>query len=247
MKTIRNILLKTLGFGGYLRFVSFIYLRFVNLGFLKSKYPELFFLKKIIKPGFTCIDIGANVGYYSHFLAKFAGKEGELYSVEPIPLFGKIWKKNVSQNICKKTELLPYALGSENATVNMGTPVVHGVIHHGMTHIVKNGEENIAQTFEVPMRIPDELFANLSKVDFIKCDVEGYEQYVFGNLKNTLLKHKPLVQSELGGEENRKFVINLFEELGYTTCLLRENEALTDASIDEKLHGVNDFYFVAKH
>jgi len=246
MRIIRNILLKVLGFGGYLSFVSFVYLRLINLGFFKKKYPELFFLKKIIKPGFVCIDIGANVGYYSHFLAKLAGKNGELFSVEPIPLFGKIWKKNVSQNICKKTELLPYALGAENTTVNMGTPVFNGVVHHGMTHIVKNNEQNIAQTFEVSMRIPDEMFLNLSKVDFIKCDVEGYEQYVFENLKKTLAKHKPLVQSELGGEKNRKSVISLFEELGYKTCLLRSSGELTEATSDEKLNAVNDFYFVAK-
>src|SRR3989304_2756674 len=107
MKIIRKVLLKILGFKGYLRFVSYTYLRIVNFGFYKNKYPELFFLKKIIKPGFVCIDIGANVGYYSHFLSKLAGKNGELYAVEPIPIFGKIWKKNVPQNFCKKTELLP--------------------------------------------------------------------------------------------------------------------------------------------
>jgi len=244
MKIIRNLLLKLLGFKGYLQFVSFIYIRIINFGFLKNKYPELFFLKKIIKPGFVCIDIGANVGYYSHFLVKLAGKNGELYAVEPIPTFGKIWKKNVQQNICNKTELLPFALGSENSTVKMGTPVVRGVIHHGMTHIVSNNENNIAQTFEVPMRIPDELFSELTKVDFIKCDVEGYEQFVFANLKNTLTKYKPLVQSELSGAENRKFVISLFEELGYKTCLLKNSCELIEATNEEKINNTNDFYFV---
>lgn len=218
----------------------------VNFGFLKNKYPELFFLKKIIKHGFVCIDIGANVGYYSYFLSKLAGKNGELYAVEPIPTFGEIWKKNVPQNNCKKTKLLPYALGSENSTVKMGTPIVRGVVHHGMTHIVSNNENNIAQTFEVPMRIPDELFSELTKVDFIKCDVEGYEQFVFANSKNTLTKHKPLVQSELSGTENRKFVISLFEELGYKTCLLKNSCKLIEATNEEKINNPNDFYFVVK-
>lgn len=246
MKLIRNLLLKLLGFKRYLRLVSFIYLRLVNFGFLKNKYPELFFLKKIIKPDFVCIDIGANVGYYSHFLSKLAGKNGELYAVEPIPTFGEIWKKNVSQTTCKKTMLLPYALGSNNSVVKMGTPIVRGVIHHGMTHIVNNNENNIAQAFDVPMRIPDELFSELKKIDFIKCDVEGYEQFVFSNLKNTLKKYKPLVQSELSGTENRKFVISLFEELGYKTCLLKYSGELVEATNEEKLNNPNDFYFMFK-
>jgi len=51
---------------------------------------------------------------------------------------------------------------------------------------------------------------NLPRVDFVKCDVEGYEQYVFENMKETIMKHRPLVQSELGGEQNRKTVICFF-------------------------------------
>ena len=209
----------------------------------KSKVSRTFLLKKIIKPGFVCLDIGANMGYYSYFLAKYADKEGQLYAVEPVPIFGQIWKKNVPKRFCKHIDLFPFALGGENKEVKMGVPVVHGVVHHGMTHIVDSAEKNIVETFDVPMRIPDELFANLSRVDFVKCDVEGYEQHVFGNMKNTIEKHRPLVQVELGGEENRKNVISFFENHGYKTCLL-SNDELTEATPNEKIKTPNDFYFV---
>jgi len=243
MKTIRHILLRTLGFKGYLSFVSWVYIRLVSFGFLKSKYPELFFLKKIIKPGFVCIDIGANMGYYSYFLAKYAKQEGQLYAVEPVPLFAKIWEKNVPNRFCKTINLFPFALGGENKEVKMGVPVVQGIVHHGMTHIINSDEQNLAETFSAPMRIPDELFANLPRVDFVKCDVEGYEQYVFENMKETIMKHRPLVQSELGGEQNRKTVICFFENLGYKTCILTNNE-LVLATPNEKMKSHNDFYFV---
>lgn len=243
MKAIRNLLLKILGFRGYLSLISWTYLRLVSFGFLKNSYPELFFLKKIIKPGFVCIDIGANVGYYSYFLAKYVKKEGQLYAVEPVPLFAQIWEKNVPTRFCNHVNLYQFALGGENKSVNMGVPVVHGVVHHGMTHVVNSEETNIAETFTVPMRIPDELFANLNRLDFIKCDVEGYEQYVFENMKDTIMKHRPLVQTELGGELNRKTVINFFENHGYNTCLLSNNE-LIPATPNEKIKSKNDFYFV---
>ncbi len=245
MKIIRNILLKTLGFKGYLGFISWVYIRLVSFGFLKSKYPELFFLKKIIKPGFVCVDIGANMGYYSYFLAKYARTEGQLYAVEPVPIFAQIWEKNVPKRFCHHINLFPFALGGENKDVKMGVPVVHGIVHHGMTHVVNSDEPGLAETFIVPMRIPDELFANLPRLDFIKCDVEGYEQYVFENMKHTIMKHRPLVQTELGGEENRKIVISFFENHGYKTYLLFNNE-LIPATPNEKVKNKNDFYFVAE-
>ena len=93
-KRLRALLLKSLGHSRYLELVSDIYIRLIKAGFLKSKYPELFYLKEIIKPGFICMDIGANVGYYSVFLSQYSGKEGRVYAVEPVPLFANTFLKN---------------------------------------------------------------------------------------------------------------------------------------------------------
>ncbi|MBK6951045.1 MAG: hypothetical protein IPH24_03080 [Crocinitomicaceae bacterium] len=70
MKLIRKILVKILGLKGYLRLVSRIYIISISMGWMRQKYPELFFLKKLVKPGSTVLDIGANLAYYS-FLCQF--------------------------------------------------------------------------------------------------------------------------------------------------------------------------------
>ncbi len=140
MKLIRNILLQVLGLKNYLIVVSRIYLHLVLNGLLKSKYPELFFLNTLIKPGFVCIDIGANLGYYSTFLSKNTGIGGKVYAVEPVPLFGELWKQNVKLSKIVNLELLPFALGSENKKVKLGLPIVNGVLHHGMTKITDSAE-----------------------------------------------------------------------------------------------------------
>jgi FkbM family methyltransferase len=243
MKQIRSIMLYVFGFKNYLSIISWLYIRFIAMGLMKKKYPELFYLEKNIKSGFICIDIGANLGYYSYFMAKYTGTTGKVIAVEPVPLFSQIWTKNVKSKFGKITSLLPFALGAENKMVQMGVPVVGGIIHHGMTHILNNNEENVSQMFEVEMRIPDELFYNLSRLDFIKCDVEGYEQFVFGNLKKTIQKFRPLIQCELGGDENRSVVINLLENLNYMTCVL-DHDDLKKATLNQKLSYKNDFYFI---
>ena len=64
------------------------------------------------------------------------------------------------------------------------------------------------------MRRGSELFASLERVDFIKCDIEGYELHVMRELRGLLERHRPTVLIETGGE-NRPAIIRLFGELGY--------------------------------
>ena len=248
MKSIRRILLKALGIEGYLRIVSRIYIWLIDSGFLKSKYPELFFLKVLVKQGYTCLDIGANLGYYSTFMSKYAGASGKVYAVEPIPLFANIWKDNTKLSFKKNLTLFPYALGNENKMVTMSIPFVDGVLHHGMTKVndTPNTLNETAQTFEVEMKNADELFSVIQKLDFVKIDIEGYEQYVIPAMEQTIRKFTPVIQAELGGEENRKSVVNFLKTCGYTAHVLSNNELILATETHFENHQ-SDFYFTHKN
>lgn len=217
----------------------------VKAGFGKKKYPELYYLKSIIKPGYNCIDIGANMGYYSVFMSKYAGAAGKVYAVEPVPLFAEIWKKNVRR--CKNRNLIlfNYALGAQETTAEMGMPFINGVVHHGMTKVVTEESAGYEKKFRVEMKNPDVLFSEIEKIDFIKVDVEGYESIVFENMTELLKKHKPFIQSELSGSENRNTVINLLKSLDYKTYILR-NDEMIEADQDTINSYTGDFYFKTK-
>lgn len=240
---IRHILLRLLGLKRYLLVISKFYIFCVNRGFWKTRYPELFFLSQIVKEGQICIDIGANLGYYTTRLADIVGKTGKVYAVEPIPLFGEIWKKNVQPHKHPQVELLPYALGDSEQTVRMGIPCVNGRLHHGMTKITDSAPDSYVHYFDVTMQNPDVLFAHLQELHFIKCDVEGYESIVFSNMKQILSKFRPLVQTELSGIENRKKVIDLFLKLGYT-CSVLHGCKLVGISQQEAEQSSSDIYFL---
>lgn len=248
MKLIRKILVKILGLKGYLKLVSRVYIWSVSRGFFKSKYPELFFLERIIKPGDTILDIGANLGYYSNFMSKFSGPKGKVYGVEPIPLFAEIWEKNMRHRKENNFKLLNVALGSEEKEkVQMSIPIVNGVVRHGLTK-VNDSDENtdaVAMRFEVPMKKGDDLMTNLNiqQLQFIKCDVEGYEQFVLPSLKNTITTFKPLIQIELSGDENRKNVYDFLTGLGYASYILKSNH-LADIQKNDIFSVNQDFYFL---
>jgi len=116
-------------------------------------------------------------------------------------------------------------------------------VHHGMTKIASTADEKFVEYYDVDMKVPDKLFADLPKLDFVKCDVEGYERNVFGNMKSVIAKHRPIIQSELGGEENRMEVISILRGLNYNVCLLVDG-IMKPATDDEIKSADQDFYFL---
>lgn len=248
MKLIRKILVRILGLKGYLRFVSRVYIIGVSMGWMRKKYPELFFLKKVIQPGNTVLDIGANLGYYSFFMSYTAGKNGKVYAVEPVPLFAEIWKKNLNKLKVKNYQLSNCALGIEpKPAVKMSIPVVNGVVRHGLTKVEEEGDAQTptAMSFEVEMKNGDALIQELgvTQLDFIKCDVEGFEQYVIPSLRNTISNNLPVLQIELSGEENRKKVCDYLVNLSYEIYILK-NEVLVSLEINDIFTVNQDFYFI---
>ncbi|PLX08242.1 MAG: hypothetical protein C0596_08100 [Marinilabiliales bacterium] len=242
MKFFKLLLYKILGLKNYLKLVSKTYITYIDSGFGKEKYSELHYLKTLIKPGFTCLDIGANLGYYSYFLAQFSGKDGRVFAVEPVPVFSEIWKANLRKYKSANLVLFPYALGDSEKLVEMGMPAVEGVVHHGMTRVVKEGETGFEKKFSVEMKNPDLLFAEIDQIDFIKVDVEGYESEVFDNMQQVVKKNMPIIQTELSGDGNRKKCIELLSSYGYQAFVLKNNDMIL---ADENLIDSNDgdFYF----
>jgi FkbM family methyltransferase len=245
-KKIRSWLLQTLGTENYLTLVSSTYIRLIANGKLKKKYPELFFLEKLIQPGFTCVDIGANVGYYSVFLSKYAGKAGRVYSVEPVPMFANVFLKNTKSFALNNITLYQVALGAEEKEITLETPVLDGVFRHGLTKVVDQASGDGGLSYAAKMVVADELFKSLGKLDFLKCDVEGYEIYLFPQMKETIQKFKPLIQIEISEEENRRKMLDLFASWNYSPYKLLKEQLVSISKEEALVYDDGDFYFMSK-
>lgn len=243
MKTIRRMLVSLIGIKGYLKLISKIYMSLTNWGFLKSSYPELFFLDKLIKPNWVCIDIGANLGYYSNRILRNL-KSGQLHAVEPIPLFAQIWQSNIHIN--ERVFLHNCALGDIDQQVKMSIPIENGVVRHGLTKVDDGSNVELAAlSYTVDMKRGDDLFTSIPKVDYIKIDVEGYEQFVLQSIKQTITSSYPFIQIELGGDENRRNSYTFLTELGYSAYKLHQQN-LHSFPNNELSSLQQDLYFVHK-
>ena len=243
MRMGRKALAALLGTENYLDLISSTYIRLVNRSFMRAKYPELFYLPSLVKPGDVCIDLGANVGYYATRLSQLTGTTGKVYAVEPVNLFRSVLQRNIRRFAMGNVEVLPYALGAENKSILMATPRIAGVFRHGLTHVVDGEESADAETFAAEMRVPDEIFAGLSRLDFVKCDVEGYETYIFPHFLKTLQRFRPLIQFAITGKEKREEMYNLLASSGFA-CHGLQNGELCKLSREEMVEYANgDFYF----
>ena len=226
MKFIHKLLFRTLPLEWYLRVVSslfFIYMR-LGLGRRSEAVEYVRLLPQLVHRGDVCIDIGANLGYYSRPLSRLAGDGGHVYAVEPVPVIGRVLRRNLRH--CTNVDILPYALGAENRRITMSNDSVRtdGYFGTGRNRVDDSAAHDApaatgtqtapAATFGAEMRRGSELFGGLERVDFIKCDIEGYEVHVMRELRPLLERHRPTVLIETGGA-NRPQIVRLFTELGY--------------------------------
>ena len=221
MKTlIHKILYKTLPLEGYLRAVSRMFFLWQRLGI--GRYAPateyVYHLPQLVHAGDTAIDIGANLGYYARTLSRLTGPAGRVYAVEPVPPILAVLRRNLRR--CRNVEILPYALGTENKPITMANDSARETGYFGTgQNFVNDGGQKAAAEFTAQMRRGSELFGKLERLDFVKCDIEGYEVVVMNEMRPLLEKFRPTVLIETGGA-NRPQIVALFTELGYRGCTL---------------------------
>ncbi|MBS1730207.1 MAG: FkbM family methyltransferase [Bacteroidetes bacterium] len=246
--SIKSFLYKTLGLHQYLQLIQNGFIIGYTSGILKwdEKYRWHYFIKKLIKPEDTIIDIGANLGYFSLTFSKLINQQGSLYCVEPV----KPYRKLLEKKIIKKPNvfILSFALGAENKDcINLGMPPMLRHIkylRHGTVTVLSKEKTAEGQLlFESPMRKAGEVFSSLAKVDYIKCDIEGYETVVIPEMKEVLIKHKPLVQLETWGEQ-LPIMLQFFEEIRFEPYHLKKGQLYQAKNLDLQTISSSDILFV---
>lgn len=236
-RLFHRILYRLLPLEGYLRVVSrlFFLYRALGIGRTGRALEYNYHLQHLVKEGDTVIDIGANLGYYTRPLADIVGAAGEVYSVEPVPVIFSVLKRNVGGR--KNVALLNYALGSEERTIEMANDSVAAAGYFGTgRNFVSDGElSGDAIRFSAQMVRGSRLFADLKRIDFIKCDIEGYERVVIPELQPLIERHHPTVLIETDGD-TRQEIIKMFSQMGYRAYMLENGkEVRLDAASDKDI------------
>ncbi|MFR9620123.1 MAG: FkbM family methyltransferase [Rikenellaceae bacterium] len=234
-KLIHKFLYKILPLRTYLRVVSGMLFLLQRLGYgRQSEMLEyIYHLEKLLSAGDVAIDIGANLGYYSRTMARIVGAQGHVYSVEPvIPIFDTLrYNTRKFRNIT----LYNIALGTEERSITMANNTVasEGYFCTGQNFVQESAASD-DEEFSATMKRGSELFAQLTRLDLIKCDIEGYEVVVLNEMRSIIERHRPVILLESGGEKRQQMIELFVAELGYTAYTLVNGVEIALSKSSEK-------------
>lgn len=173
-------------------------------------------IRRFVNTGDCCIDVGANLGYYTISLANWVGPTGLIVAFEPFPGNFAILEKNVHLNQLHNVTLEPSALSNCSGSVQL----IYGVEDQFSATPSVGGYavEGDRLSVNVPTRRLDDYAASMGKApNFIKIDVEGAELAVLEGARHTLAVARPTLLVEIHGwgtNESEK-VLQVLSEFDY--------------------------------
>lgn len=178
-----------------------------------------------IKPGWTCLDIGANIFYFTEVMARSAGPTGKVLAFEPITRLCGYYEAARSLNDYKDTspiEVFNIALSNkkDKMVLNIWEENVGGSGIVNEHQVGNHGQHGNYYTEDINADTLNSLYSG--KIDFIKIDVEGHERFVFEGFSNEA-KQCPLLVVELGSGQPDEFLVELNDI--YTMEFLNGEEA----------------------
>lgn len=176
--------------------------------------PEMLGLRGLVQPGSVCFDIGAAAGLYTLALSKLAGPKGQVHSFEPVPfahpVLTRILGGRSSANVCHHA----VALGTEPGHGVMSVPVGrHGPVT-GRSFLDadcagpgSNAEFRSQMDVDVEVQTLDGVCAaaELTRLDFIKIDVEGAELQVLKGGQASIERFRPTVLVEIEDRHTARY------------------------------------------
>lgn len=164
-------------------------------------------IRKFLRSGDVCFDVGAHIGYYSLLFSRWVEPTGRVYSYEPVPFTHSFLRRNLQHNRTSNVVVEQIAIGDASGFVRMST-VPDGRL--GWSNVNDSGElETWCTTIDAEVER-----LGLEHLDFIKMDVEGYEMRAWEGATRTIKQMRPKAMFEV----NRRAL----EEHGSSPAMLEE-------------------------
>ena len=183
----------------------------------KSSTLEAFeynFLQDLIQPGFTILDVGANIGFYTMMFADKTGVSGKVIAVEPDESNCKILRKNIAVNNINNVSLCEKAIYSRSGELKL-----YISDYHMGDHRVYNSKEK-RKTVTIKSVTIDDLVEKENRLDLIKFDIQGAEYHALLGMNETFKKFRnlkiisefsPFLLKESGSDPQKFLDIFLFQ------------------------------------
>ncbi len=156
-------------------------------------------MKCILRKGDCAVDVGANQGFFTLFMAKCVGVGGIVHSFVPVPQTRRMLLHNISISDMTNCHVQSVAASNEHATLNIypGPPE-----HSGIASLRVN---QAVEPIQISAARLDDVIDQDAPVRLIKLDIEGAELKALQGAKQTIETHHPFLIIEVTDRFLRAF------------------------------------------
>src|SRR5262245_2115841 len=133
-------------------------------------------MARILKPGWRCIDVGANQGYYTMLMADAVGTRGRVVAVEPNPRLAELITMSQEVNgFLQRAEVVRKAVSDrDGCAMFLNVPW-----RRPMNASVSHNRNDAMDAIEVETVTLDQVVADWPQIDLVKIDAEGAEESIW--------------------------------------------------------------------
>jgi FkbM family methyltransferase len=206
----------------------------IGLNIVRGRYEqeEVAFVRRLLKPGDTAIDVGAHIGFYTMQMAATVGPAGRVYAFEPLECNADLLERSIAENgFGDRVTFARAAAGSSSGTAML--TFAAETLNSGGAYLLPDGMAALAGNQQ--RRVPIVALDNVPikrPVRLIKMDVEGAEPQVIRGAARLLQEDRPAILSELhptqldraSGTTATDFLEQI-QSIGYRAHLIENGDA----------------------
>jgi FkbM family methyltransferase len=169
---------------------------------------EVDLFRQVVTAGQVVLDVGANIGAHTLFLARQVGPSGMVMAFEPQRILFQMLCANMAINSIMNTICVQHAVGAAEGSLVV-PPIDYGRAYNfGAVRMAVSGMGE-----QVPV-VPLDIY-RLQRCDFIKIDVEGMELQVLAGARDLIARLRPTLYVENEKPEHADELIREIDALGY--------------------------------
>jgi FkbM family methyltransferase len=175
-------------------------------------------VRRLIKTGMHVMDVGANFGYYTVLLSRLVGLTGRIWAFEPSTRFRGRLLDHVKRNGCQNVVVLDFGLSNRNETLQLFESGDSATLHWCDDRARPEDQETVHL-------MPLDQYAkeaDLTRLDFIKVDIDGHEPRFLEGADSTIRAFQPIMLLEFAQlylpkvDSDAEKLARQIKALGYT-------------------------------
>jgi FkbM family methyltransferase len=174
-------------------------------------HGEIDLLAKILKRDSNVVEVGANIGAHTVFIARDICHSGVIYAFEPRRLLFQMLCANIALNALSNVYTFQKALGNKKELIIEGSiPMDRPSNFAGYSLGALKGDNEFIEI--APL---DEMLDVLKRVSLLKADVEGFELDVLIGAQKLIARDRPILYLENDQIEKSAELIKFIMKMNY--------------------------------